>query len=170
MDKIWYVVIGIVGTGLVGLLIRIADFMIRDAHFEVMSRKMAFLGNEIRFELSAENKTGSLKELLDLQIVYVLEKKAYVYAELSVAPISKRPDSLTDVGLDQQKRYFLSFQPHTSNTLVLSFNPVDGPLPKNAPVYLSAIDAKGHYVYALVNLKTSEVQKMDFKRKRFSRN
>jgi len=169
MENYWYVIIGVLATASVGVMLKLANYWIKDAHFETAARRMDLLGDEIRLEFFASNKTSSLKELLDLQIIYVINKKSYVYARLSIAPISRRPDSLTDVGLDKEKRYFLSIQPQSSNALVLSFTPVDEPLPKNVPTYLCAIDARGKTVYAPFVLKASGIQRLHFKRCHFKR-
>jgi len=169
MGSYFYIIVGILGTMIVGILLKVAQLIIRDSGFESSARVMSFLdGNDVRIELKSDNKTINLRSFLDPSLVYVEDRKVYPYAVLKCMPFSSQIDSLTDVGIDKDRHYFLSFPPHSQNSVILPFTRTDdGPSRGSTSIYISCFDPKGKRVYAPVNLAETGFQKLTFKKKNF---
>jgi len=169
MENYFYIIVGVLGTTIVGILLKVAQLIIRDSVFEASARVMSFLdGDDVRIELATQNKTMNPRNYLDPSLVYVEERKVYGYAKLKCMPFSSQVDSLTDVGIDKDRRYFLSFPGHSTNSIVLTFTRLDdGPSRKGEGLYISCLDHKGRRVYAPINLVETGYQKINFKRKSF---
>ncbi len=156
----------VLATVLIVVLVQVAGRMYRNADkmLTVMAWKMALYDkDEYKVRLKIENTTGKVTHMRNISLVYIENKKMYVYSKLSEMPI-QADDNFDFISGDKERGYALRIFPYGKHNVVLDFRKDPNiVVPENAQMYFCYTNNRGKHRVARIDLGTDRVQMLQFK-------